>query len=312
MHLSRKLLLKLLADPDYLESMNALLSQVNASVSAEDIRLPDPPNEINEQDFSSLAQFIHPFLSNDKNSAWWKNALKNYSPYCWDFVSTCTINGKKGLLLIESKAKKGELITKGNLREPNLNLESNYAIAGTDLQKVAPDAKLSSVTCRQMSNHIYRSWFLARSGIPVILMYLGFHFTGKQNNGNRVFTSGEDWRTYFLKAARKIGVSGLLNKETYCGDSSFTLLSASIASDTKNPPHSEYRKYYRFLNKVKKKIIPDAADRLLKTKNERKLITKTRSKKRIIRNKRFIKSKFNPEKVLDISNESLTAIETNL
>ena len=380
-HLSRKLLIKFLGDPDYIINMNALLSQVNASVSTDDIRIPDPPNNTNEGDFTSLPEFVHPFLSNDKSSIWWKNALKNYSPYCWDLVSTCTVNGKKGLLLVEAKAKKGELITAANLQVPDENLERSYLVANKDLSKISPDAKLSSIICRQMSNHIYRAWFLARSGIPVILLYLGFHF----EKGNRVFNSANDWRNYFLRGARKIGINGLLNKEVYCGDSSFKMICVSLGSDEKAPPINPHFKDEKIIKKIfkknsverklikkkiqekfvqkqiqqsnklkqkklfseknfvgsdifkdkrlfqeeiekyiklnennkikvtKEKFIRLKTEKLLRTKEDRAAIIKAHSyKKGQVRKKRFSKKTFDPQKVLEIFNENLAAIQSNM
>ena len=309
-HLSRKLLLKFLSDPGYLESMNSLLSQVNASVSADEVRLPDPPNNTTEGDFTSLPEFVSPFLSNDKNSSWWKNALKNYSTYCWDFVSTCTINGRKGLLLVEAKAKRGELISTPNLKALDPNLEDNYRLASSDLRKIAPRIKLSSVTCRQMSNHIYRSWFLARSGIPVILLYVGFYF-GK---GNRVFNSDLDWKNYFFHAARKIGANKLVNKDVYCGDSYFKLLCASLDTGIQNAPLNGYQKYLKLAAKarkkyVKKDLITICTERLKQTKQERAAIVKSLSGKRVVINKRFSKKSFDPLEVLKTFNENLSAFE---
>ena len=289
-HLSRKLLIKFLGDPDYISNMNALLSQVNTSVSADDIRIPDPPNNTTEGDFTSLPEFVFPFLSNDKNSSWWKNALKNYSPYCWDFVSTCTINGKegpkKGLLLIEAKAKKGELITAARDRKPVLKLEENYSIAGSDLRKVSPEAKLNSVICRQMSNHIYRAWFLARSGIPVVLLYLGFHF----EKGIRVFNTAEAWRKYFLRAARKIGVNNLLNKEIYCGDSTFKMICASLGSDEKAPPVNPHFKDEKIIKKIQKKNLEEK--KLQKKRFQKKFIDKQILKSKKLKAQKIIAEKY--------------------
>jgi hypothetical protein len=111
--------------------------------------------------------------------SWWlaESSLTAVTPN-WDIASSCTIDGRKGLLLVEAKAHHAELKADDPCSSRN---ESNFkqirqAIreANTALNKVRPGWSLTHEHHYQICNRFAWSWKLASLGVPVALVYLGF------------------------------------------------------------------------------------------------------------------------------------------
>jgi hypothetical protein len=103
-----------------------------------------------------------------------------------DIASTCSITGRKGLLLVEAKAHKAELITEeAGKRFDKYSSAANHdsiahAIAeANEGLALATKAEwhLSFTRCYQMSNRFAWSWKLCALGYPVVLVYLGFLYS---------------------------------------------------------------------------------------------------------------------------------------
>jgi len=96
----------------------------------------------------------------------------------WDIASTCTIDGKRGLLLVEAKAHHKELKEAdycGSKNKMNFERIGEAIHAANDgLNKVQDGWNLSHESHYQLCNRFAWSWKLATLGIPVILVYLGF------------------------------------------------------------------------------------------------------------------------------------------
>ena len=117
----------------------------------------------------------------------------------WDIVSTCSIGGKAGLLLIEAKAHQAELIaeTRGKKLNKNSN-EANHRSIGRAIDEANEglqlatkmDWHLSSARCYQMSNRFAWAWKLCMLGYPVALVYLGFIGAREMP---KPFSQKDDW-----------------------------------------------------------------------------------------------------------------------
>jgi len=124
----------------------------------------------------------------------------------WDIASTCTISGRKGVLLVEAKAHTGELSegdkcgAKGGNR---VSIENALSEANTHLGSLTNGTwRLSPEHHYQLSNRFAWSWKLASLGIPVVLLYLGFVHVGGMSGSP--FKSEADWRAALMKYARGI------------------------------------------------------------------------------------------------------------
>lgn len=129
---------------------------------------------------------------------WWLAVKRGANTPNWDLASTCQVDGKRGLLLVEAKAHTGELsdggTSAGNVR--NIGsigaaiLEANDALRGI----TGGDWHLSKDHHYQVANRFAWSWKLASLGIPVVLVYLGFLHADEMREGdNRPFSNEEDW-----------------------------------------------------------------------------------------------------------------------
>ena len=230
-NLSRRLLLNFVSSDSYLPTINSFLKIANASISETDSRMPDPPFTKDEADNNSIAEMLSLYLGNDTESQWWRSTLKKYASQSWDLISTCTIDGKKGLLLVEAKAKKGEIRI-----FPRRKSSYEYTDVNNEFRQFEPYINLSTNKCPQLSRHIVHSWAMAKQDLPVVLLYLCFRF----KNGHRVFKRHFDWKRYLINTARFIGAHRLIDTKTLIDGnrSSFTFLCGSVEIGSNLPDHS--------------------------------------------------------------------------
>ena len=125
------------------------------------------------------AERVLPKQDRDRLHSWWLAVSRGSTRTPnWDIASTCTVDGVKGLLLVEAKAHSKELNEKdcSNAGESNLPRiancirEANAALAS----RTGLTWALSHEDRYQMSNRFAWSWKLTELGYPVILVYLGF------------------------------------------------------------------------------------------------------------------------------------------
>lgn len=129
---------------------------------------------------------------------WWliKKITTSPTPK-WDIASTCRIEGKKGLLLIEAKAHSAELTARSYLKSKSENsyqIERAIKAANEGLEKsTGLPWNLTTHDHYQISNRFAWSWKLASLKFPVVLIYLGF-LDANDMKGKELFNSEEDWR----------------------------------------------------------------------------------------------------------------------
>ena len=123
----------------------------------------------------------------------------------WDIASTCTVDGHKGLLLVEAKAHTQELKAKDQVKGSPLNRERIAAcIKETDAvlaDQTGLEWALSHEHRYQMANRFAWSWELTELGHPVILVYLGFLRAEEMRKGREQapFDGHAEWEG-FVKA----------------------------------------------------------------------------------------------------------------
>ncbi len=127
---------------------------------------------------------------------WWLAVPQGANTPNWDIASTCTIRGKRGLVLVEAKAHSNELDEKGKRLDGKSNKENHEQI-GRAIHEA--NEALRSVTGRcwnlsrdshyQLSNRFAWSWKLASLGVPIVLLYLGF----LNANDGPLFRSEAEW-----------------------------------------------------------------------------------------------------------------------
>lgn len=235
---SKKSILSLIDSDDFLERVNTLINVTGVVVKSEDIWQPKGYIDKREAQLKSfLAKNFEPCLREEIQKWWLVEKISTSTTPNWDLISTCTINGDKGILLVEGKAHYGELDyeKKGkriNKESSNLNHERiRYAIkeANDSIRGIAPDISISIDYCYQFSNRVAHAWWLAKHGIPTVLLYLGFLNVNEMNYGKRrVLETASDWQNCFFEHAQKVGAEKIIDKWINCGKSSFITICKSI------------------------------------------------------------------------------------
>lgn len=222
----------------FIKNLNNLLCNTGATISFLDNWEPDVPESDTEAELKDfLSKNFTPKLGKDIES-WWLAVSKGANTPNWDLVSTCTIQGKKGILLVEAKAHHSEFHPgakplKDDMSENSIQNHTRIHMAiqeaNNEICKSFPGLAISRDKCYQLSNRIAHAWWLASNGIPVVLLYLGFLNVSDMDDGkNKLFYTDADWQNCFLKHAKIVGVESILNKRVNCGASSFILISKSL------------------------------------------------------------------------------------
>ena len=135
---------------------------------------------------------------------WWLKVRPKANTPNWDIASTCEIEGRAGLLLVEAEAHHNELSCAGkpgptteNGRDNHKKIGEAIEDANTELNKILSGWALSRDCHYQLSNRFAWAWKLASLGVPVTLVYLGFLNADEMREP---FADADDWtravRTY--------------------------------------------------------------------------------------------------------------------
>lgn len=187
------------------------------TVQKEDIWLPQGFDVIKEAQLGTEGKSVIADVAIHKSlREWWlRVSSKKATTPNWDIASTCMINGKRGVLLVEGKAHNNEL-KKEESGKPlrgkdgkgvTMNSQLNHdhigkAIQGASLALASATGlpwKLSRDRNYQMSNRFAWSCKLAELGVPVVLIYLGFLNANEMKRGKQTsFSTHEDWEKAVL------------------------------------------------------------------------------------------------------------------
>lgn len=165
-------------------------------------------------------------LDNDKRKAlteWWLAVPGGANKPNWDIASTCTIEGKRGLLLIEAKAHSKELVLaeagksepddSDHSRENHEKIGEAIKQANVGLNSIMKGWALSRDTHYQLCNRIAWSWKLASLGVPTVLIYLGFlNAAEMKSNQSQPFDDANAWEISMLNHAKGIVPTDAWNK----------------------------------------------------------------------------------------------------
>ena len=113
---------------------------------------------------------------------WWLEVKPRANTPNWDVASTCEIEGKDGLILVEAKAHIDELSKRGKEKPSTANGWKNHERIGSAIEQANTGLAhatggswgLSREYHYQLANRFAWSWKLAFLGVPVVLVYLGF------------------------------------------------------------------------------------------------------------------------------------------
>jgi hypothetical protein len=181
---SRRDVLLLVDSPRYVSALNSVLTGAATVVSQMDIHRPlglldDREYEVPEFCRESLSGLID--CAQLEAPYWWVVRKGHFvRTLVIDLISTATVCGRDGLLLVEAKAHYGELETCGksfrgsSSPENHDKIGESIELANRALNAIEPGFRLQRDAFYQLSNRVSWAWRLASLGLPVTLLYLGF------------------------------------------------------------------------------------------------------------------------------------------
>jgi hypothetical protein len=149
-------------------------------------------------------------LLSDENreavTAWWLAVRPGANTPNWDIASTCVVDSRQGLILVEAKAHYGELGSGGGAAknpQNELRIRDAIAEANQNLNRISSGWNLTANSHYQLCNRFAWGWKVASLGVPVILVYLGF-LNVEDMPECRVFKTDQEWKSAVLKHAEGI------------------------------------------------------------------------------------------------------------
>ncbi len=209
--LLRCLLLTGLPRHDTAELLTNLVRLPNIVISSHnDIWMPRGLTDYKETTLVDSSDF----LASDKCKVlteWWLAKPRGAMLPNWDIASTCTIEGKKGLLLVEAKAHDKELSEAGKSKPTTSNGQMNHIHIGVAIEQANSGLDgalkrwaLSRDSHYQLSNRFAWTWKLTTLGVPVILVYLGFLNAVEMSDQGQPFNSYRAWDICIRNHAKNI------------------------------------------------------------------------------------------------------------
>jgi hypothetical protein len=179
------------------EFLNSLVHPF-ATVDADDRFMPEGFCKPEEASLGQTPGFLN---DNQRRTVteWWLKVPERANTPNWDLVSTCTMDGREGLLLIEAKAHVGELKANDACGATN---DDNRQTIRNEIAKVSTALgsgwRLSAESHYQLSSRFAWAWKVASLGVPVVLVYLGFLNADEMN---RPFADHQAWERCLLAYA---------------------------------------------------------------------------------------------------------------
>lgn len=172
------------------------------------------------------------FLLEEDRSAvkeWWLAVSRgNTNTPNWDIASTATIDGHKGLILVEAKAHSKELKAKDRCASRNPQNQARIAAAIQEaseaLEAIVPGWNLSPESCYQLANRFAWSWKIASLGMPVILIYLGFLCAEEMGDRGDCFADAGAWESLVRAYSQDIVPEAAWNRRLMVQDTPLWVL----------------------------------------------------------------------------------------
>lgn len=169
--------------------------------------MPDGFNACDEAELHKATALLDG-LTRQRLAEWWLPAGRhNARTPNFDIASTCVIDGRPGLLLVEAKAHADELEKEAAgrvlLNDASQDRRASHETIGKAIS--AANDGLSAATALpwqisrdshyQMSNRFAWSWKLTELGVPVVLVYLGFLNATEMIDCGKPLLSHESWES---------------------------------------------------------------------------------------------------------------------
>jgi hypothetical protein len=209
-------------------------------VSADDHWMPNGFVDTEEAQLDKALRLLDKEVCKQLGAWWLPRDRQHAMTPNFDIASTCSVNGKPGLLLIEAKAHDEELrkeetgrILKKNATDDRI---ASHSTIGAAIASAASGFQSStSMACAlsrdsryQMSNRFAWAWKLTELGLPVVLVYLGYLNAGEMKDQGVPFTTHADWEKLVKAHSASLFPADVWGQSWVCNDNSFVPLIRSV------------------------------------------------------------------------------------
>ena len=207
-----------------------------ASVSRNDHWMPKGFENLNEAELDKAPLLVEPKIGAQLRD-WWLAVVnpKSKTPN-FDIASTCAVENKPGLLIIEAKAHEAELsneiVGKKFKAKPSDGSKANHDRIGVAIQSASDGLqgstsiswKLSRDSHYQLSNRFAWAWKLTELGLPVVLIYLGFLNANEMKDKGKPFADDLEWQELVKKHSEPLFPASVWNHQWKCNGEMFVPL----------------------------------------------------------------------------------------
>jgi len=202
-------------------------------VSASDRWMPQGFDNLEEAQLDRAPRLIDPKIGRQLRDWWLAADRPNSRTPNFDIASTCTIESKPAILLIEAKAHDAELIneTVGKRLDEGASQDSkaNHAKIADAIRSASDGLhaatamkwQLSRDSHYQMSNRFAWSWKLTELGFPVILVYLGFLKADEMKDKGKPFANDAAWERIVREHSEPLFPPAVWNQPWTCNGQLF-------------------------------------------------------------------------------------------
>jgi hypothetical protein len=201
----------LLATHQSNSGMAAFLNSLVSRFASVDENVRHMPAGFAQPNEAMLSDSANGFLSANNCAditRWWLVSSDHARTPNWDLVSTCMIDGRPGLILVEAKAHEDELKADDACGAGEKNRPQIEAAIRDASQQLGLGWNLSTHSHYQLSNRFAWAWKLASLRIPVVLVYLGFL---NANEMSKPFRNHESWESCLRRYSEKTLPQGIWN-----------------------------------------------------------------------------------------------------
>ncbi len=187
-----------------------------ATVLPTDRWMPEGFDDCEEAQLHRAPRLLDPAICRQLGEWWLPADRQDARTPNFDIASTCTIEGRPGLLLVEAKAHAEELRKEAAGRKvaddatDDRKASHETIKAAIDAARVGLGAAtgltwgISRDSHYQMSNRFAWSWKLAERGIPVVLVYLGLLHATEMADRGATFAQPDEWTELVLDHSRDL------------------------------------------------------------------------------------------------------------
>jgi hypothetical protein len=220
--------------PDAVAAKLTALVEPFASVAPSDRWMPQGFENTGEATLPEAERLLPEGVRIELRRWWLAVPSNNTRTPNWDIASTCTIEHKPGIVLIEAKAHDQELIKEEAGRQPikipvsgdarrNL-LRIDWAIRDASAA-LTEDTGLTWALSRdwnyQMSNRFAWAWKLTDLGYPVVLVYLGFLSADEMSDRGKPLIDDAYWQIVVKRHSQALFAAEVWGKRWTCGGQPF-------------------------------------------------------------------------------------------